>query len=551
MAVVSRICTLEFDNGLGSFRRWIATAASQDTAEGSSVVVTVTQAASSSTPPGVADTLTLNFYNDSGILIRSASLTPSSSSQTVTFHFTDTGNSGGSSRHGTVEIAIRATKTTGGPTATYDYETDGSPSTPPTTFSATQVDRGWIRGTTTLTHSISNVSAGGSKNSPASFPDPLHVRLTTGSTAYVTVAYTAGLKESSTTKRTRITNSTTQTWDAAFTGTSTTTGRVNEGLSASSHTLISFATVPNASLTGQPYTSITTETTDSITTDPRLTVTHLFQVDDNSYGTPPLSKNRASGQRLTSEQAFMAARMTNARGEGQNNITWSMTLTPVAPGTTISNTGIVSATQGGQDGWGSSTFTSWSSSLPGGTWNKAIDVTDPSDIDADTHLVGGTAAYTLLAVNPNLRIIAGGGNASASARHFQPGDPLTLAAALRDISTSQYASVDSSPAPAVVLLRMNPTLGRGEYLRASDYTWVAAASATADSFTMTQSAGDSGVWVKTFTAEQTAGWGTLDFAFVPKLYNNGTPYTTSSTVTVLGSLNPHDSQDFDPTGLFK
>ena len=547
MAVVSRICTITFDNGLGSSRTWVATAATQDTANGSSVVVTITQATTGGIPPAVTDTWTLRYVNDAGSVIKSVTLNNSSSSQTDTFHFTDTGNSGGSSRHGTVEIRMQVTKTTGGPTNTYDYESDGSPSTPPTTFTATQVDRGWIRGTTTATHSISNISAGGSKSSPASFPDPLHVRVTTGSTAYNSVTYVAGLKEGATTKRTASTNSTTQNWDVAFTSTSTTLGRVNDGLTASSHTLTSFATIPNATLTAAAYTAHTTETTDTIQTDPRRTVTHLFQIDDNTFGTPPMSKNRASGVRLTSEQAFLASRWTNARGEGTNLITWDVLLDPSLPGTDVTNTGVTGTTQGGEVGW-SNSFMAWASSLPGGTWTKTVTPTAPSDATSTSHIVSRTQDYVLVASNPSIRVIVNIHNntSSAGGRHIIGGDEILVESYAIDTTTNTKVEVD----PGTVELnctRHNFTTGYRDFLASdTDNTsacwapWTSSGALTV--YGMTPNATDTRMHQKSFMA--TTGWGTSDIAFNVSMDISGSTYTGNETRELVSTYFKHD----DSTG---
>src|SRR5688572_12089148 len=100
MAFVSRTSTLRFDNGLGAFRQWQAVAATQDTAEGSSVVITTT-ITTGGVPPTAHTALNVRVKNSSGTVIKDFSLGVGAGPFTSTFFFTDTGDTGGSNRHGT------------------------------------------------------------------------------------------------------------------------------------------------------------------------------------------------------------------------------------------------------------------------------------------------------------------------------------------------------------------------------------------------------------------------------------------------------------------
>jgi hypothetical protein len=145
MAVVSRTAKIRFDNGLGSAREWVATAAVQDTAAGAAVVTTITTTAVGTGPPVPPDTLTLTYHNSAGAVIRTVALAVGAASQTDTFSFTATGLPAGAARSGTVEVALRATVTSSTPTNNYDYGTHAAPRTPPSTFTGT-FDQGWVRG---------------------------------------------------------------------------------------------------------------------------------------------------------------------------------------------------------------------------------------------------------------------------------------------------------------------------------------------------------------------------------------------------------------------
>lgn len=553
MAIVSRISTLRFDNGLGAFRQWVATAAIQDTAEGASVDVTVVQT-SGGLAPSVADTLTLNFYNTAGALIRAATLTAGSGSQTVTFHFTDTGNSGGANRHDIAMIDIRATKTTGGPAATYDYETDGSPATPPSTFTASPVDRGYIRGTTTATLSASNLSAGGGQNLPASFPDSLFVRATASSQSYANRAQTLELKEGATVKRTAASASGAgPVWDVSFTGTSTATGRVNDGLSASSHTLTSSITVPNDATTGIAYTVLTSTTAGTITTDPRRRRQPLFQLDDNTFGTPPSTKHVASQKRLNTQQGFLASRTINARGEGQNGITYNVALTPRKPGSAVSQTGLTTTTQGGETGWAPS-FLSWASGLPGGLWDKTFAITAPSDATNAAHTIqfaGSSTEYTLVAPDPNIQMRPHLNKRDGNPRrHFTAGGAILANFFIEDLATFTKVPASRITNPKVSVRHRNSTTEKVYFLKSDTATTFADAweewdgvNEAATYFPMTETTiGTVGFFVKLFSF--TSAWDRdISAAFVCEV--DGSPYSTVAMREETGDINPHDGQAAD------
>lgn len=543
MAVVSRIATLKFDNGLGSTRQWQATAAVQDTAEGQSVSVTVEQTSGGASPPGVADTLTLNFYNENGGLIRAVGLTPGNATSVATFYFTDTGNTGGSARHGTVEIAIRATKTTGGGLATYDYETDGSPATPPSTFNATQVDRGWIRGTTTLLEAVSNVSAGGAKSEPAEYDESLYFRATLGSLSYVARALTVASSAGSLSGNTNNTASATR--DATFTNV------VDERFAAASTVIGWTVTAPNTALTGQPYTTFSSTTDDTITVDPRATRTYHFQINDNTFG---LSKADTTRRMLSTQSGFLWSIIKGARGTGINGLTVSQTLTPTNPGTAVTGSGTTS-TQDGQAGV--SPRLDWTASKPDGAWTMVADITAPSDIDGDTYLLQSGETYTMVARDPYIEAAASGGDTTRPGTHFVRGQPFTFGGALINKLTGQLVEADSGDANRKAIVgRFNPSLNGGlggaEYLDAS-FAWQPWNSTLAAyQHQLTEYVASSRLYLAQASAVATALWGGDYPIFVlPILYRSGWPYGLPVESGVFGLMNRHDVQDFDPTGLFK
>lgn len=547
MAVVERVASIVYSQALGS-RTFQATAATRDTAAGSSVVVTVTQS-STGTAPATPDTFTLSYVDDGGNTIRSVTLNNTAASQTDTFFFTSTGASGGAARAGTVEIRLRVTKTTGGPTATYDTETDGAPNTPPSTYTTSQLDQGWIRSTTTATQSLSNVAAGGAKNSPASYTTPtgsdggdsLFVRTTFAAASYVSRALTATVSGPTGGPLSAASAAGTgPTWDVTFTRV------VDNRFPAAVTTATTGVTIPNATLTGQPFTVLTSTTTDSMSVDPRITRRPLFQLDDNTFGTPPSSKHNSTQRRQTSQQGFLASRTTNARGEGVNGLTYNVSLTPRKPGTAVSQTGLVTTTQGGETGWAPS-FLPWSSSLPGGIWDKAATYTAPSDITGASYVLqaaGTSLEYFLTARNDDLAVLVNVQHEPGmGGRHFVAGMPLIATAYLVDRRTRARLLASAITSWTLGVVRVASTAnpdGTGasfEYLDASG-TWVTWAGTARHAFTMTTSANDPYLVERRFT---TTGWGVRDIRFIAVAEYDGVLYSNDLVVVNVDSHNQHDT----------
>jgi hypothetical protein len=590
VGVLSGFSEIEINlTGVDNRRHFDATAATQDTAAGSSVTLTVrSMVGVGATSPAAPDSLKLKIVNTAGnVLIKEFTFTaghPSPGgaaiSQAFTFFFTANGDSGGAARSGTVEMVLEAVRTSGIAGTNYNIQSDGSndgnsAAASGPTGSTLTLNRGWVRGTTTATVTTSNVAAGGAKPSVYAYTTPTGAdggdsvfhRVTLAAPTYETWTATHTISGATPALSASSASAQTQTFDATFT-------RVvdNRFPASSSAQTAGVGTVPNASLnntapnsgggsTGQPYVGLTV-TTDSLTVDPRVTRRPLFQIDDNTFATPPLSKNLASHERATHQTGFMAERFTNARSEGVNGLTYTLTLTPTKPGDTVTATGKTSTTQGGEAGWASA-LTPWVSGLPGGTWTKAIAVTAPADITGAAYFplaAGENETYTLLAVNPNLKVVTGAGSSSAATDgdHWHPGLPLLVGLAVFDIGSRQVVDVDDPGLPKayISLARFNVTSGRAEYLTATpdvdgSLTWAAANGATVHEFQLARSPGDNLTFIHQFSATETAGWGTADLFVIPRAVKDGTPYSTFGITEVPDVRNRHDAYAFDPTGLFR
>lgn len=535
MSVVSARSDLRLDNGgLGSFREWVATAATQDTATGGTVTITITQTASGTPgPPNQADTLTLDVWVDNtSTLIRSFTLNPASASQTVSLVMTDTGAAGGQNRLGTLRLSLHAVNTSAALSASrYNVDADLTNNTPPTGYTVTTHDQGWVRSTSPTG---STVLAGAGL---LGYSDTLTATTTLAAPSFIARTVTVTLAPLTTVTSS---SSTSGTFTSAL-------GAVDNRFPASSANRSTVTALTNAALTGQPWTTVTTLTETTRTVDPRITFTHLMQFNDNTFGTPPGSKNITSGQRLTSDLAFLSARVTNANGLGLNGITWTTTLQDHGHLTSAQTATPTSTTQGGQDGWGNA-FLAWSSALPGGQWDKSSTISSPA---AATGLeAGNTATYFLVASNPNLRLLCAAGPATdtAEATHFSPGQVFLVGAVLVNTLTQQTLPLDASPAPAVLIGRFHQSLGRAEFLD-SDGTWKPTNGATIYAWPLTQSVGDSNAWTLSFTGAQTASWGTFDVQALARAYYGGVPVAGAAKEATVSGLNRHDKYAFDGPGF--
>lgn len=540
MAVLSRIATLRLDDTAThttNILSWVATAAVEQTAEGGSVDITTVRTIAG-VPPLDPDTLSLRIYDDAGTLVRSFALNTTAATQTSTFFFTDTGATGGSPRHGTYEIALRATRTT--TPGTYDVETDATPNTPPASFD-THLDRGYIIATTTKVHALSNLSLGGAKDQPAQYDESLFARITLGSASNVATALGVALSGGGPSGNTNSTAATTR--DATFAGV------VDDRFPAAVTTVVATVTAPNATLTGLPYTVFTATTTDSINVDPRLTVAAKdFQVDDDTFGTPPMSKNVPGRSALVSSYSGLAMRLVTARATGINGLSTNIALDPRGPGATI-NRASTTATRGGEAGW--TELAQLGPFVVGGAWDATLTVTT-ADLDAPGYIISPTDVVTILAPDPRLDVDIDFGSTTASeADHLHSGDSVQVRLTLSSTETGKRVAPDAGSVKAQII-RYNRTLARWEYLVAGGASWAnwAGTTTAADQHDMTD-AGDGVSFTISIPSSSTATWGATDLVAIKgQAKIAGTPYGFKVARELTGDVNSHTNHTFDPTGLF-
>lgn len=536
MPVVSRSAKVRIaDTPTGlNFREWAAVALVQDSPAGAGVDITVVQTTGGATPPGTAGVLTLSLYNDAGVLIRSFALAPAAASQTVSFHFTADGTATGAPRAGTVEIAIRATRSTVG---TYDVESDGAPNDAGA-GNTSSLDRGWIRGTTTSVSTISNVALGGAKDSPAQYDESLFVRTTLGAPLYLARPLTVAVSGAAPALAIVTDPSSAGPWDASFIAV------VDDRFPAGVTVAATSVTVPNAALTGQPAT-VLVATNDVLDVDPRVAAVHHFQVDDNVFA---LAKHDPAKSMLSTESGFLATRLVTSRtASGVNALTVVQALAPERPGV-VASASSATATRDGQAGW--TELLAWTAAKPGGMWNKSVDVTAPAAVDLDALVLGGADAYVMRISDPAVVVLAGGGP-TAKPAHFTAGQPFQVGLTVVNVITAHRQPVDADaggPLAFVALLRLQdtgPNAGLAEYLDAA-LTWQPLPAGVVVDITyhrVPETQAGSGVYSRSWTAAQTAGWGDYDIFTIAKARVGGTDYGNYMQVPVLGGFNDHGTED--------
>lgn len=492
------------------------------------------------------DTQTGTIYNNS--IIANAS---TSGFTTRTIHLRENPDVVASAiRAGTLRLRVRMrnTSTTGSYDVTSDGGLYGSPNTPQTGFTAF-ADQGYLRATTNATTTLGTAVDGTPSAGPFGYPDTVYARTVLGAASYTTRQVSIKLGT-----RAAVLSNSVQS-DTFI----TTLGTPDDSWPAAAESLTTATTFPNATLTSLPWTTPDSGlglVEDTETVDPRLTAVPLFQIDDNTFATPPLSKNVSTYRRLTTQTGFLAARYVNVRGEGINGLTVTRTLTPQKPGTTLTSSGVVTSTQGGQAGW--TPLFPWDSQLPAGRWVKRHDITAPAAIDSDSHLIATEVDHFLVAVDPNLTPVGILGGLSRG-RHVVPGDTILIGAQLQNTAPDQtqqmlYLDTDASgPLCFALIYRPNAT-GTGADFLDLDYTWkptlVNSIRVPVARHRIPPIPGtDSQFFRLIIPGSTTTAWDMSDIEVVVRMVREGASYITTLGREFTSALNAHDKYVFDGAGF--
>lgn len=548
MAVVSRIARVRITAATGGFLEYTATATVQDTPAGASVVVTMTRVrVGLGAPDDPNNPIELIFYiDDSATVIKVVTFESLALPQNDTFFFTVDGLIGGAARFGTVRMRVRAEKTNGGPTATYHVDSDGTNNTPPTGGS-TQLDQGWIRATQTATVTASNIAAGGAKTEPAQRNEVVYHRAVVqavGYSSYATVHTFTGTSKSITV------TSSSATRDATFTGTGLANGRVNYGFPAADATYTATVSLTtNSALTGLPIGVLSSVTDDTLQVDPRYTAVHLFQLGDNSIGTPPLSKNDLNKERSGSVIGYLGTGIHAARGGvagdvmsgGVNGLTIDITLT--APNGTVLSRTDTTGNEGGEDGW-TSGFMEWTSQLPGGLWDKLVDITGPADAGDSSYVLNSTDALLLIgSPSPFVTLTLEIGHADGSKvdAHITNGDTIEANLYFKRTKVGDQRLLEADTTNLIPQISFERVSGNDVLVYDDTLgAWVSPVSGALLFTELTQVS--TYVWRLVVTSD--VSWGDVIATAIAQY--DGIQYTAGTPREMVGAINSHRGYAFNP-----
>lgn len=377
MANPSRVSTLTISGATGS-RTWTADAAVQDTAAGASVVITLATSTTGVTPPVQETAYTLNVKIDNAATVVRAFTPGVGFSGTQTFNFTVDGTSGAAARAGLLRLQIVVAQTGGLGATQYSGDSDVG-GTPPTLYTFTQTDSGYVRGTTTAVTTLNAAShAYGTTITATTVLGAAPYKSYTVSTKLGALAAVASAA------------STTVTFVTAQ-------GVTDNRFAASSVVNSTVTTVPNAALVATPWTTLGSPTEASSTVDPRITLPLRAQKDVSGVlGAAADSTSYVIGADVgwmwVANAAFNAGAV-NAAGTKLAGLTLKQDLL-AADGATIVVTG--SSTS---DANGLSSRLDFTPGIlpPAGNRTQRASVTAPAGavgLDNATRTIGFASAYT-------------------------------------------------------------------------------------------------------------------------------------------------------------
>lgn len=306
---------------------------------------------------------------------------------------------------------------------------------------------------------------------------------------------------------------------------------------------------------------------------------HL-QVDENA--SIVTANTETLFERLVSEFGFYTFRILNRRSQPVAGVgpTGSAKIA-LQDDKSLVTRRETTGTLGATDSNGYFALQEWDNALPGGAWDVWISngttgngtVEKSGNTASFNRKTSGSFDFTLLASNPNYRVIVGGGVATGGQEgdHWHAGDTLQVGAALADFGNMDLLTPISSgaKAPKCIIARFTDA-GTAETFRADAYTGIAVTAGTwvtlpddsdistagtlinlFNAETALGASADSRVWIVQIHSSLTASWSYTDLIVVARLYHSsGTPYSNSNSVPNLSpSSNRHHTYAADPLGL--
>ncbi|MHB8671093.1 MAG: hypothetical protein ACYDAD_11165 [Acidimicrobiales bacterium] len=274
----------------------------------------------------------------------------------------------------------------------------------------------------------------------------------------------------------------------------------------------------------------------------------LMQLNDNVFGTPPLSKNITPHQRLATDLGFFAFRCKDTRGNLSNTpaISWTESLSDIKGLVSPKTRNVAAqATQGGEAGWSDAfLIADATTNLPGGSWTHKAVISAPAGLVGQES--GNVDVYPVLSPDPAVTLMAyiGASTAAGEADHMHAGDTMVLSFTLMRTDTQRRIAPDAGSA-TVSLIRYNVSNDHFEFLATDLVTWTDWASGVAAAdIALTQDPSDSLRFSLTLSA--TSGWGSFDLlAALVQAKVNLTPYGFYVARELVDKRNAHSGNAYD------
>lgn len=347
---------------------------------------------------------------------------------------------------------------------------------------------------------------------------------------------------------------TVNTGNGAQESTATVTGHDGAGVVTVSATFATSGNVAPADATGAPKSlrwsdnsgnnSVDTASVASLSSLYDIAAKHL-QVDDTA-----LDPAKFISERQQYELGYVALKIVDRRGNPVNGATGTVHLCDDADALAPKTWTLTTANVNGFDGW--TPLQVWDNTMPGGNWDlfASTQFTKDGNTTADTRQGPGFGEFVLIAFNPAIRVIVGGGPPNKD-NHLIPGVEYQFGVGLVNAGTRQVLSVDKDengdPRVELLIFTIGP-LGQGQFLDPDTGTWVDAypEGVIIKSWPMVAQNPASGIYMGAVPANITATFTTFDVWFVAKVFYKGAPYSESTQIPVTGKANPHSKYYIDP-----
>lgn len=272
------------------------------------------------------------------------------------------------------------------------------------------------------------------------------------------------------------------------------------------------------------------------------TLTRHLQIDNDA-----LNPSVNVTERLSSQLGFYSIKVTDSAGDPVNGATGSVRLVDdqdlVSP---IDVNNATTTTVNSHDGY--IPLNAWSSQLPSGGWDlfTTADFTKDGNSGSLSRSGIGTWDVVLEAPKVDETMISGGGPKDLTERLFSPGMAFRAGFSVLNTDTGTITEVSNAMVAITRLQNSGTNIGKVEYLD-SNLNWqpIDTSTGTVHFFNATETIPNtSGVFIKDFTANETADWGNLDLFVIAKAEIDGSPIKDKTQIVNTTGISSSTDQLF-------